>query len=61
MRKFVKDSNGNAIDFDAAVELMDDELREAIHEELAPCTDQEFYDAYVKAHYEKYDEIFEVN
>jgi hypothetical protein len=61
MKRLVKDTNGSMVDFEAAVELMDDELREALHEELAPCTDQEFYDAYVKAHYEKYDEIFEVN
>ena len=30
--------------FDAAVMLMDDEIREAIHAEIAPCTEEEFLD-----------------
>lgn len=32
---------GTEIDFDAAVNLMDDDIRETIHNELAPCTEQE--------------------
>lgn len=50
---------GTEIDFDAAVSLMDDEIREELHNELAPCTEQEFFDAYCKAHEEKYGEEFE--
>lgn len=46
----VKDCYGNEVNFEAATELMDDELREWLHEELAPCTEQEFFDAYAKAH-----------
>ena len=38
----------------AAVELMDDEIREELHAELAPCTDLEFLEAYMKRHEEKY-------
>lgn len=53
--------NGQQIDFDAAVMLMDDDLREQLHSELAPCTDQEFMDAYVKAHRDKYNDDFSVN
>lgn len=54
--------NGKTIDFDAAVNLMDDEIREDLHNKMAPCTDQEFLDAYAKAHADKYDgEAFEVN
>ncbi len=34
--------------------MMDDDLREELHREMAPCTNQEFYDAYVKAHAAKY-------
>ena len=45
--------------FDAAVELMDDELREQIHEELAPCTEEEFLEAYKAAHLAKYGEEFQ--
>ena len=53
--------NGEMVNFDAAVSLMDDEIREAVHADLAPCTDQEFMDAYAKAHHEKYGEEFKVN
>lgn len=53
--------NGKTIDFDAAVNLMDDDIREDLHNKMAPCTDQEFLDAYAKAHADKYDgEEFEV-
>lgn len=53
--------NGKTIDFDAAVNLMDDEIREELHNKMAPCTDQEFLDAYVEAHAAKYDgEEFQV-
>lgn len=52
--------NNTQVDFEAAVNLMDDEIREALHAELAPCTEQEFFDAYCKAHAEKYSEEFAV-
>lgn len=44
--------------YNTAVELMDDEIREQLHSELAPCTDLEFLEAYMEAHYEKYGEEF---
>lgn len=53
--------NGEMVDFDAAVNLMDDEIREAVHADIAPCTDQEFMDEYVKRHEAKYGEEFKVN
>ena len=52
--------NGNLVDFDAAVNMMDDEIREKLHNELAPCTDQEFMDAYAEAHEAKFNEHFEI-
>ena len=51
---YVEDADGHMIDYDAAVELMDDDLREQLHMEMAPCSNQEFFDAYVKAHAAKY-------
>lgn len=39
----VINSNGTSIDYDAAVELMDDDLREEVAADLAPCTEQEFF------------------
>lgn len=57
----VVNAAGREIDFDAAVALMDDEIREAIHAELAPCTEQAFFEAYAVAHAEKYGAEWELN
>ena len=48
------------INFEAAVDLMDDELREDLHMKLAPCSDQAFFDAYCEAHKQKFGEEFEL-
>lgn len=53
----VINSWGVEINYEAAVALMDDELREAICGTVD--TDQEFFDAYCKAHEEKFGEEFE--
>lgn len=50
--------SGAEINYDAAVMLMDDDLREELHHKLAPCTDQEFFTAYEKAHQKKFGEIW---
>ena len=52
--------NGYEVDFDVVVNMMDDEIREELHNKLAPCADQEFVDAYVAAHEAKYGEQFEI-
>lgn len=52
----VTNSYGVLIRYDIAVNLMDDDIREELHAELAPCTDQEFFDAYSKAHAERFGE-----
>lgn len=52
--------NGKEFDFNTVVNLMDDELREEIHRDLAPCTEQEFLDEYCKRHFEKFYEVFDV-
>ena len=57
---FVTNFDGELINYDAAVALMDDDIREAIHFDMAPCTDQEFYDEYCRRHEEKYGVPFEV-
>ncbi len=44
--------NGREIDITAARALMDDEICESIHGTVD--TEQEFMDAYVRAHAEKY-------
>ena len=57
--KTIKDYNGNKIDFEAAVMLMDDEIREQLHGTGIE-DEQEFYNAYCEKHYEKYNEEFEI-
>ena len=57
--KTIKDYNGNNIDFEAAVILMDGEIREQLHAEGIE-DEQEFYNAYWEKHYEKYNEEFEI-
>ena len=47
---------GTEINYEAAVGMMDDEIRERLHMEMVPCTEQEFFSAYEKAHAEKYGE-----
>lgn len=55
-KNIVMNEYGVKIDFNVALSLMDDELREKVHMELAPCTEQEFFDAYAKTYVEKYGE-----
>ena len=57
----VTNKNGTPVDFEVAVELMDDEICEALNDELAPCTDQKFFTAYEKAHKEKFNEEWELS
>ena len=53
----VKNEFGVDIDFDAAVALMDDGLREEIAGTVD--TEQDFFDTYCKAHEAKYGAEFE--
>jgi hypothetical protein len=46
--------------YPAAVSLMDDEIREAVHDDLAPCSDARFLWEYCKRHQEKYGESFSI-
>lgn len=52
--QYVEDEDGHMIYYAAAEEMMDDDLREELHMEMAPCTNQAFFNAYVKAHAERF-------
>ena len=56
----VKNNYGVEIEWSTAVNLMDDDLREELNAELAPCTEQEFFEAYEKAHENKFGEEWEL-
>ena len=55
----VTNMNGTDIYWNAAVELMDDEIRETLEDKYE--TEQEFFAAYEKAHEEKYGEEWELS
>lgn len=56
----VKNQYGREIDFDAAVNIMDDEVREQVV--ATDCDDdQDFFDVYCGYHLAKFGEIFEPN
>lgn len=57
----VINKEGTEINYDVAVELMDDDIREELHAELSPCSEQEFFTAYEKAHEEKFGEEWELS
>lgn len=47
--------NNEEVDFDAVVNLMDDEIREELHSASEWKSEQAFIDAYVQAHAAKFD------
>lgn len=53
----VEDCNGHAIDFEAAINLMDDEIREGLHADGIE-SKQKFIEAYAERHAEKYGDEF---
>jgi hypothetical protein len=53
--------NGDLVNFNAAVNLMDDEIRESVHRDLAPCTNQQFFNEYCDRHLQKYGTEFVYN
>jgi hypothetical protein len=57
----VINSGGKILDFETAIVLMDDELCEELHIELAPCTEQEFFTAYEARHEQKFGEEWELS
>lgn len=56
MGKMVTNKNGKELDFNATVQFMDDEIREKLHNEMAPCSKQEFFTAYEEAHKQTFSE-----
>jgi len=65
-KQFKEDTNMTAREiienglYNAAVNMMDDGIREELHRELAPCSDLEFMEAYMRAHEEKFGEEFQI-
>ena len=47
-------------DFDTCVDMMDDDIRERVEDELPPCSDQEFLDRYCQLYEEEFGDEFQV-
>lgn len=58
--RIVINEYGISVDYEVAENLMDGDLREKVAYDISPCTDQEFFDAYVKAHQKKFGETWEL-
>lgn len=52
---------GTQVDYEVALNLMNDEIREYISENFAPCTEQEFFRAYEQEHFERYGTDWELS
>jgi hypothetical protein len=52
----VTNKNGYELDYESAVQYMNDDIREQLHNELSPCTEQEFFTAYENEHEKVYNE-----
>ena len=55
-RSTVTNQSGKEIDFDSATDFMDDNIRETLHDKLAPCSEQQFFTDYEEAHKVKFGE-----
>ena len=54
--------DGQKYDFEAIVNLMDNEIREKVYTELdIPCSPQEFVKAYAEKHMKKFKREFKIN
>jgi hypothetical protein len=54
----IKNKHGEPIEYEDAVDYMDDDIREYLHHQLAPCPPQYFYEEYCKLHKEIYNEEY---
>lgn len=57
----VTNSSGMKFEFEYTIEYMNDEIRERLHDELAPCTEQEFFTAYENEHEKVFGEEWELS
>lgn len=57
----VTNGNGKVLDFEAAVNLMDDDTREQLANQQEWQSNQEFFTAYEQAHAAKYGEEWELS
>ena len=57
----VVNSWGTAVQFNVAVQMMDDDIRERLNMDIAPCTQQAFFNAYAEEHEKVFGEEWELN
>lgn len=54
----VYNQHGVVLDFETAVQYMNPDIREKVHQLITPCTDQEFFDKYCELHVRYTGKIF---
>lgn len=54
----IKNKYGQELNFDVVTNYMDNDIREYLHTELAPCSPQYFYNIYCKMHKQIHGEEF---
>ena len=59
--ELVVNLEGKKIYFGAAINLMDDDIREELHMKIAPCSKQRFFEKYLEEHKKKHGEDFRVD
>lgn len=52
--------NGVVVKMQQCVNLMDDEIRESVHKDLSPCSNQDFLVEYCRRHEKKFGERFTI-
>lgn len=57
----VVNKNGLELNYDITVQFMDSEIREQLHSELSPCTEQEFFTAYETLHEDEFGEEWQLS
>lgn len=57
---FVKNEYEVQFDWDMVKKLMDVEICKELDKTIMPCSEQEYFDAYVIAHEEKWEEEWEI-
>ena len=67
MNRYITGTDGQQIQYDGAVQLMDDTLRELCHSIFEPAStnedeaNQQFFDLYAAMHYAKYNTRYLIN
>ena len=58
IKQLIRDDIESVPNWESIVNLMDDEIRESVHSDIAPCSERAFLYEYMTRHFEKYGKPF---